>query len=85
MRKATSSDENDLCTDNRLYARDGRPLEGDHPGEFVALSLEGETIVGADDIAVLQQTLHRFGSGNFAFRRIGELALGKWRPSQSAC
>jgi len=81
MSKAASSNEDRFHADDLLYERFGRRLEDDHSGEFVAISLEGETIVGADDIAVLQQALHRFGSGNFAFRRIGEAALGKWRRS----
>ncbi len=81
MSEVISSNEDRHRTDDRLYERFGRPLEDDHSGEFVAISREGETIVGADDIGVLEQALHRFGSGNFAFRRVGEATLGKWRRS----
>ena len=39
----------------------------------------GELVVGPDDIAVLDKALAKFGRGNFAFRRIGERTLGRWR------
>jgi len=68
--------------DDQLYELYGEPLEATHWGQFVAISLQGETIVGLDDLEVLQQALARFGRGNFAFRRIGYRSLGKWRRVQ---
>ncbi|MFN3763245.1 MAG: hypothetical protein ACK4WK_08615 [Anaerolineae bacterium] len=65
--------------DDQLYERFGKPLEATRRGQFVAISLQGETIVGPNDLEVLQQALARFGRGNFAFRRIGYRPLGKWR------
>ncbi len=68
--------------DDQLYERHGKTLEATHRGQFVAISLQGETIVGPNDLGVLQQALARFGRGNFAFRRIGYRTLGKWRRAQ---
>ena len=68
--------------DDQLYERYGKPLEATHRGQFVAISLQGETIIGPNDLEVLQQALARFGRGNFAFRRIGYRSLGKWRKAQ---
>ncbi len=68
--------------DDALYAKHGRPLEAEHRGEFIAINCDGQTIVSDNDIDVLRIALERFGSGNFAFRRIGFRALGKWRSAQ---
>jgi len=65
--------------DNELYQRFGKKLEQEHKGEFVAISRDGAVIVSTSDIEVLQKALEQFGSGNFAFRRIGYKAIGKWR------
>lgn len=63
--------------DERLYERYGKPLEADHKGEYVAIGPDGAVILGHDDIKVTQQASARFGSGNYAFRRVGvEL---RWR------
>jgi len=53
-------------------------LEAEHYGEFVAISPEGKLVLGKDDLEVLKKALKEFGKGNFAFRRIGFKALGKW-------
>ncbi|MFQ5814810.1 MAG: hypothetical protein ACE5I2_16655 [Anaerolineae bacterium] len=68
--------------DDALYAKHGRLFEAEHRGEFIAISYDGQTIVAKDDIGVLKVALERFGSGNFAFRRIGFRTLGKWRVAQ---
>ncbi len=68
-----------LQEDSELYKRFGKSLELQHKGEFVAISQEGEIIVSKSDIEVLQKALERFGSGNFAFCRVGHEAIGKWR------
>ncbi|MBM3135378.1 MAG: hypothetical protein FJZ89_08905 [Chloroflexi bacterium] len=67
--------------DDQLYKLYGQPLESTHWGQFVAISLLGEVIIGQSDLEVLQQALARFGRGNFAFRRIGYRPLGKWRKA----
>lgn len=68
-----------VMEDNELYQRLGKKLEQEHKGEFVAISREGAVIVSKSDVEVLQKALEQFGSGNFAFRRIGYKAIGKWR------
>ena len=65
--------------DDRLYDQFGAGLESTHRGQYVAIGRTGEFLVGSDDIAVLDQALSKFGRGNFAFRRIGERTLGRWR------
>lgn len=68
-----------LQEDDQLYERFAKSLEKDHGGEFVAISRDGRVIISISDIEVLQKALQEFGSGNFAFRRIGQKAIGKWR------
>ena len=75
----TSELKKRVMEDDALYQRYGKKLEQEHKGEFVAISREGAVIVSKSDIEVLQKALEQFGSGNFAFRRIGYKAIGKWR------
>lgn len=65
--------------DERLYERYGKPLESNHTGEYVAIGPNGEVILGHDDVVVSQQASARFGSGNYAFRRLGYPWEEKWR------
>jgi len=64
--------------DDGLYERFGRPLEKDHTGEFVAIGSDGKTILGADELEIARQAIDVFGSGNFALRRVGHRAIGRW-------
>ena len=64
--------------DAELYNQYGRPLEAAHRGEFVAISPDGRTILGSSDVEVLKQAVTAFGSGNFAFKRIGHRTLLQW-------
>jgi hypothetical protein len=64
--------------DQNLYERYGRPLEKNHRGEFVAISPQGETILGSHAADVLRRAVERFGSGNFALKRVGYRAFGRW-------
>lgn len=72
MNKRTEEDE-------RLYDRYGKPLERDHKGEYVAIGPEGGVVLGNEDVPVIQEAILRFGSGNFAFRRVG--VEMKWRTA----
>jgi hypothetical protein len=65
--------------DDQLYERFGRPLESTHQGEFVAISDDGRTIVGSNELAVASQAIQQFGRGSFALRRIGAPAEAHWR------
>lgn len=64
--------------DDDLYERYGRPLEAEHHGKYVAISLNGETVVGDDDVAVAEDAVRRFGAGNFAYRRVGHPFVTRW-------
>ncbi|MSQ14650.1 MAG: hypothetical protein EXR50_02135 [Dehalococcoidia bacterium] len=68
--------------DVRLYERYGKPLERDHFGEYVAIGPDGELILGHDDLEVTQKASARFGSGSYAFRRVGYPWEEKWRSSR---
>lgn len=57
--------------DDRLYEVYGKPLESEHTGTLVAIGPTGDLILGDDQFALTKQAIDRFGSGNFAFRRIG--------------
>lgn len=65
--------------DDRLYSRFGRDLESDHTGEFVAISDDGDFFLGTNEYGVAVEAVRRFGSGNFALRRIGADAEVYWR------
>jgi len=62
-----------------LYEKHAKNLESDHFGEFVAIAHDGRIIIGKNDIEVLKKAIKDFGSGRFAFRRIGFRTMGKWR------
>jgi hypothetical protein len=55
----------------RLYEVYGVPLEAKHRGEYVAIGPGGDVILGEDHVTVVHKAIERFGSGNFAFRRVG--------------
>jgi hypothetical protein len=63
---------------NRLYAEHGKPLEGQHWGMFLAVSPDGQTIIGEDLEAVSQEAARTFGRGSILFK-IGEVAVGTIR------
>lgn len=65
--------------DDRLYELYGRPLEAEHTGELVAIGPDGAYMLGNDEIVLARQALARFGSGNFALRRVGRDFDLSWR------
>ncbi len=67
-----------LAEANRLYEQYAKPLEAKHLGEFVAISRDGRTIVGASARQVGRQAKEAFGPGNFVFK-IGPRVVGRWR------
>jgi len=68
-----------VLKDNVLYEKFAKHLEPEHNGEFVAISQKGKIIVESDQVEVLKKAIEEFGGGNFALRKIGSRALGKWR------
>jgi protein tyrosine phosphatase (PTP) superfamily phosphohydrolase (DUF442 family) len=65
--------------DEKLYNTFGRVLEAEHAGEFVAIARDGRLILDSDQVRTLEKAIAEFGSGNFAFRKVGYRALGRWR------
>ncbi|TSC88023.1 MAG: hypothetical protein G01um10147_254 [Microgenomates group bacterium Gr01-1014_7] len=63
---------------DKLYKKYGKPLEGEHWGEFLAVSQKGKTILGETLLEVAQKASSILGLGNFIFK-VGEKAVGKWR------
>ena len=61
--------------DERLYELYGKQLEEECSGKFLAIGPDGQTILDDDDGKVLQEAIERFGSGNFAFTRVGDRTL----------
>jgi hypothetical protein len=70
--------------DNALCERYGKPLEPDHTGEWIAIGDNGEWFLGKDRVDLSFEAFERFGSGNYALRRIGypyEIRM-RLRPSR---
>ena len=70
--------ERKLSEQRRLYERYGKPLEKDHSGEFVAISLEGEVILDRKMGTLLKRAIEAFGHDNFAMARVGHEAMTEW-------
>jgi hypothetical protein len=72
-------DQSDLMqTSDELYERYAKPLESEHAGKYVAISPDGQVLLGDTLLDVARQATERFGRGNFVFK-IGPRAVGKWR------
>ena len=61
-----------------LYEKYGKPLEKRHKGKIAAIGPTGEVILGRSDVSVLQKAIKKFGSGNFAFIKVGHETFGQW-------
>ena len=70
--------ENRRREDDRLYKLYGEPLEEEHWGSLVAIGSGGDVLLGEDPDRLFIDAIARFGSGNFAFTRVGERVLGEW-------
>lgn len=64
--------------DKKIYEQYGKPLENSHVGEYVAISSQGQTILGKTDVEVLQKAINTFGKSNFTLKRVGQRAFGRW-------
>ena len=71
LRNATPAQIKLVQRDIALYEKYAKQLEREHIGEFVAISLDGALVVGANHGRVLSQAAEKFGAGNFALRKIG--------------
>ncbi len=69
--------ENRRREDDRLYERYGEPLEKEYWGSLVAIGPDGAVLFGEEPDRLFMDAMARFGSGNFAFTRVGERVLGE--------
>lgn len=73
------SDCNDLDRlSDALYERYAKPLEAERQGEYIAVSWEGDTLVGTDLEEVSLAAIQRLGKGGFVFK-VGDRAVGRLR------
>lgn len=63
---------------DELYERYGRPLEGEHWGEFVAIMPDGRTVLAPTLLEAMKRASEAFGPGGFIFK-VGERVVGKIR------
>jgi hypothetical protein len=64
-----------------IYDRYVRQLEQEHWSKFVTVSLDGRVLLGEEELAVFQEALRDFGSGNFVMMWVGLKVVGKIRES----
>jgi hypothetical protein len=70
---------NDQASSGReLYDKFAKPLEAEHPGEFVAVSRDGRVLFGRDLYELVKQASKDFGPDNHVFK-VGDRVLGKRR------
>lgn len=62
----------------KFYNKYGKPLEKDHWGDYLAVSENGETILGKNYLKVALKARSTFGPGSFLYK-VGEKAIWKWR------
>ena len=67
-----------LAEERRLYDLYAKHLEPEHNGKFVAISFDGEVIVGTKDGEVLKRAVDMFGRGRFAMARVGHEVMHEW-------
>jgi len=63
---------------DQLYKQYGKPLEEHHAGEYVAISPQGQRVLGGNLRQVLAQAREALGPGSFVFK-VGERAVWKVR------
>lgn len=71
-----------LDEQRRLYDLYGKPLEKEHTGEFVAISLDGEIILDRRLGDLLKRAIDTFGHDNFAMARVGHKAMAEWSHAE---
>ena len=74
--------ERKLAEQRRLYEQYGKRLEPEHTGEFVAISLDGEIILGDRLGELLKRAIDTFGRDNFAMARVGHEVMAEWFHAQ---
>jgi hypothetical protein len=62
----------------RLYDLYAKRLEAEHAGKFIAISPDGQFMIGDTMRDVAVRATEAFGRGNFLFK-IGPRSVGTWR------
>jgi hypothetical protein len=60
-----------------LYERYVKPMEESHRGEYVAVSLEGQTILAPTLLEAVQRAADALGKGNSIVFKVGDRSVGK--------
>ncbi|MSQ14455.1 MAG: hypothetical protein EXR50_01140 [Dehalococcoidia bacterium] len=63
---------------DRLYEQHAKPSEAEHWGEYIAISPDGQIVLGHNLTEVAQEAVSTFGRGVFLFK-VGEKVAGGWR------
>jgi hypothetical protein len=63
---------------DRLYEQYGKPLEGEHWGEFVAICEDGRVLLGTDLCELAFRAVETLGKGSYIFK-VGDKAVGRMR------
>jgi hypothetical protein len=58
--------------DDYLWNRYAGPYLTSNPGQWAAISLDGEVIVRQTSSEVMKEATERFGGGNFSFGKLAE-------------
>lgn len=77
MKKASRNPKKIDKLFDQFYQKYGKPLEKEHWGDFLAVSPDGEILLGKDVNKVAKEAHVSFGPGVFLYK-IGEKAIGKW-------
>ncbi len=62
----------------RLYEKYGKQLEAEHAGKFVAISLDGEILLGEHEGNLFFEAVSVFGRNKFALTKVGEEVMDVW-------
>jgi hypothetical protein len=64
---------------DRLYKQFVKPLEKDHKGKYVTVSLSGDTIISPTLLEAIQRADDTFGRTPTVTFKVGEKVVGKIR------
>ncbi len=64
-------------TVNELYERYAKPFEQDHYGEYIAVSGNGDTVLGPDLLKLSDEAHERFGPDHTIFK-LGPKVAARW-------
>ncbi len=70
----TTIDQMSLDEMYQLYDQYGKPFEQTHWGQYIVITKEGRTTVGATMVEATENSIAAFGRGNYLFK-IGQRAI----------